>query len=249
MDFSSILGIILGIGFIILAQTVEGGNMTQLYQPSAFLIVFGGTFAALLLSFSGCDLLNAICLLKDVFTTKKIDFNKQINEIVEIAAKARKEGILSLESASKNVQDELLKLGLDSISSGADPFLVKDMMENRLHQLEKKIHAGARVYEAAGGYAPTIGILGAVIGLIQVMMNLTNPSKLGMGIAVAFVATIYGVGLANLVLLPISNKIKIKNKQLILLKEVIIEGVLAIQAGESPVLIERKLKVFMSETC
>lgn len=247
MDLSSILGILLAAGFISLALTLEGGSIIQLFHLSAFLIVFGGTFSAILLGFSGKDIRDALYFLKDVFFNKKVDLEKQISEITNLAQKARKEGIISLETETNKIDNELLKLGLQVVINGADPIIAKDIMESRLSQYEERVHNAAKVYESAGGYAPTMGILGAVMGLIQVIQNLTNPTKLGMGIAVAFVATIYGVGLANFILLPIANKIKVKNKSLILLNELIIEGVLSIQAGESPVLIERKLKILISE--
>lgn len=139
----------------------------------------------------------------------------------------------------------LLTMGLEAVADGADPSLVQGMMENQITQLEEKVNRGSKVYESAGAYSPTLGIIGAVLGLIQVMQNLSDPSKLGAGIAVAFVATIYGLFIANLILLPFSSRIKFNYKKIYIAKEIMLEGVLAIQAGESPALIERKLNSFI----
>ena len=166
---------------------------------------------------------------------------------MKFAQKARKEGIIALEKDAKKASDPLLTLGLEAVSDGSDPVLVKSMMENQIARLEEKVSAGAKVWESFGGYTPTLGIVGAVLGLIQVMQNLNDPSKLGAGIAVAFVATIYGLIAANIFFIPFGTKIKFKYQEVMLKKEIIIEGVLSIQAGESPALIERKLQSFLPD--
>ena len=168
-----------------------------------------------------------------------------IAEIVAYAQKARKEGVIVLEKEAKNASHPLLTLGLEAVADGADPTLVKDMMETQLSQLQEKIAAGAKVLESAGGYSPTLGIIGAVLGLIQVMQNLSDPSKLGAGIAVAFVATIYGLVVANLITIPYSTRTKRKYARIFTSMELMIEGILSIQAGESPALIERKLECYL----
>lgn len=248
MDITTLFGIIIGIGCILLGQYLEGGNLGQLMQITAAFIVFGGTGGAVILSFPKTSLLNAVTLLKDVVFDKQYDIDGLIAEIVQYSQKARKEGLISLEKDASNCSDSLLCLGLESIADGTDPVLVQSMLENQLNQLESKVESGAKVWESAGGFAPTIGIIGAVLGLIQVMQNLSDPEKLGAGIAVAFVATVYGVGSANLIFIPFSTKIKIKYKKEFLMKEIIINGILSIQAGESPALIERKLKSFILDS-
>ena len=247
MDIFAILGCVIGIVFILWAQAIEGGNVGQLVQVTAAMIVFGGTAGAVIASFPVSDLINSLAMLKDVVLPPKINFESLISEIVGFATKARKEGVIVLEKEAKNASDGLLTLGLEAVADGADPSLVQGMMENQIAQLEEKVEKGAKVYESAGAYSPTLGIIGAVMGLIQVMQNLSDPSKLGAGIAVAFVATIYGLFAANLVLLPISSRLKFSFKKLFLAKEIMLEGILAIQAGESPALIERKLKSFLLE--
>lgn len=245
MDIFAAVGTIGGVAFILLAQAMEGGNVGQLLQVTAAMIVFGGTIGAVVASFPVADLKNALSMIKDVWFPPKAHIEPLISEIVGFAQKARKEGVIVLEKEAKNASDLLLTLGLEAVADGADPSLVQGMMENQIAQLEEKVEKGAKVYESAGAYSPTLGIIGAVLGLIQVMQNLSDPSKLGAGIAVAFVATIYGLFFANLVLLPMSSRIKCNYKELILAKEIMLEGILAIQAGESPALIERKLQSFI----
>lgn len=245
MDISSLIGAIIGVVSILIGQALEGGNIGQLLQITAALIVFGGTIGGVVLSFSKEDLIGAIIALKDVFLDKKVDFDETIAEIIRYAVKGRKEGVIALEKDAKYASDPLLMLGLQAVSDGTDPTLVRQMLETQINLEETQVAARAKVWESAGGYSPTIGIIGAVLGLIQVMQNLSDPSKLGAGIAVAFVATVYGVGAANLFYIPFGSKIKTKFRKELLKKEMITEGILGIQAGESPALIERKLQSFI----
>ncbi len=247
MDIFAVIGLFFGITMILIGQAMEGGNIGQLLQITAAFIVLGGTTGAVLLSFPPKTLLSAIKILKDVFLPPKTDFNALITEIGGFATKARKEGIISLEKEANNASDPLLTLGLGAVADGTDPTLVREMLENQIEQFENHINGAAKVFESFGGYSPTLGIIGAVMGLIQVMQNLSDPSKLGAGIAVAFVATIYGLFAANLVMIPISTRIKFIFQDVMLYKNMILEGVLSIQAGESPVLIERKLRSFILE--
>lgn len=245
MDIFGILGSVMGVAFILVAQAMEGGNAGQLMQITAAMIVFGGTAGAVVASFPVDDLKIAAELSKAIVFPPTVDVQKLIAELVAYAQKARKEGVIVLEKEAKNASDPLLKMGLEAVSDGADPSLVQGMMENQITQLEEKVQRGSKVYESAGAYSPTLGIIGAVMGLIQVMQNLSDPSKLGAGIAVAFVATIYGLFAANLILLPCSSRIKFSYQKIFTAKELMLEGVLAIQAGESPALIERKLQSFI----
>lgn len=245
MDLTSLIGSILGVAAILLGQILEGGNPAALLQVTAGLIVFGGTAGAVILSFPQHQLMDAVTALKRVYFDQKIEFKEIITELVKYATKARKEGVIALEKEAQNASDPLITLGLEAVSDGADPKLVRDLMETQLSQLEEASKGAAKVWESAGGLAPTIGIIGAVLGLIHVMENLADPSSLGAGIAVAFVATVYGVGLANLFCIPLGSKIKFKDQKSFVAKEMMIEGILSIQAGESPALIERKLNAFI----
>ncbi len=245
MDIFAVIGLFFGITMILIGQAMEGGNIGQLLQITAAFIVLGGTSGAVILSFPPKTLASAVKILKDVFMPPNVDFEALISEIGGFATKARKEGIISLEKEANNATDSLLTLGLGAVADGTDPTLVREMLENQIEQLENHVNNAAKVFESFGGYSPTLGIIGAVMGLIQVMQNLSDPSKLGAGIAVAFVATIYGLFAANLVMIPISTRIKFIYQNVFLYKNIILEGVLSIQAGESPVLIERKLRSFI----
>lgn len=247
MDITVIIGFFGGAAMLILGQALEGGNIGQLLQVTAAMIVFGGTLGAVIVSFPLETLISAIKHLKDIVFTVKVDYEATIEEIIKYAQKARKDGIISLEKEAKEASDSLLTLGLGIIADGADPSLVRAMLETQLGQFEDEINSAAKVYESAGGYSPTFGIIGAVMGLIQVMQNLSDPSALGAGIAVAFVATIYGLFAANLLLIPCGTKLKFKFGKVIRAKEMIIEGLMSIQAGESPALIERKLFAYVLE--
>lgn len=248
MDLTSLIGIFFGVACILIGQALEGGNIGQLLQITAAFIVFGGTAGAVILSFSSVELKNALALVKDVFFGENVNFEELIAEIIKFATKARREGAISLEKEARTASDSLMVMGLEAVADGTDPALVRQMMETQITLLENKVNGAAKVWESAGGFSPTIGIIGAVLGLIQVMQNLSDPSKLGAGIAVAFVATVYGVGAANLVFIPFSTKLKFKYQKVFLKKEVIVEGVLSIQAGESPALIERKLMAYILDS-
>jgi chemotaxis protein MotA len=170
-----------------------------------------------------------------------------INQITVYANKARKEGILSLEKELKSIEDPFLRKALSMAVDGVEPHIIREAMETELEYLDEHGKVSSKVFKSAGGYSPTIGILGAVLGLIHVMENLNDPSKLGSGIAVAFVATVYGVGSANLLYLPIATKLEIRHRHRMILKEMILEGVISVSTGENPRLIEEKLLSFLSD--
>ena len=247
MDIFAVIGLFFGITFILIGQALEGGNLGQLLQITAAFIVFGGTGGAVILSFPPHILKLAFSFIKYVFFHPKVDIPALVKEIVNFATKARKEGVIVLEKEAKYASDPILKMGLEAVADGADPTLVQTMMENQINQLDARVTAASKVFESGGGYSPTLGIIGAVMGLIQVMQNLSDPTALGAGIAVAFVATIYGLFAANLLLIPFSTRIKVNFAKVFTAKELMVEGVLSIQAGESPALIERKLNSFMLE--
>jgi chemotaxis protein MotA len=182
-----------------------------------------------------------------VFLEPKVDNRQVISEIIRFANKARKEGIISLETESRNASDPFLKRALTMAVDGVEPKILRETMDLEIGNMEDEIEHPIKFWEAAGGYSPTIGIIGAVLGLIHVMENLSDPSKLGSGIAVAFVATVYGVSLANIVYLPFSGKLKMKARSQMLAKEIMLVGVISILEGENPRLIEDKLKSFLSQ--
>lgn len=241
-DVSPFFGIALALGLIVGGHVVEGGRMGSLAQGAAGLMVFGGTLGAVLVSYSFSDLRQAVGALRHVAFDTVFSAEEMIAAIGRFAVKARKEGIMKLEDDVERADDPFLRRGLTLAVDGAGPATIRQMLEGESMSRLELDEAPARVFESAGGYAPTIGILAAVLGLIHVMENLSDPTKLGSGIAIAFVATVYGVGSANLIFLPIATKLRAVAARNARRREVILEGVLAIQEGLNPRLIEQKLR-------
>jgi chemotaxis protein MotA len=247
MDVGSVLGIVVGLTAILVGNALEGGHLSALVQPTAFLIVVGGTVGATLLGFPLSVFVKAVKALRDVFSDQKRDTRRIIDEIVELGQKARRDGIIALERPLENASEPFLRKALLMAVDGADSKTMRDNLELIISHFEEDKEKLAKVWESAGGYAPTIGIIGAVMGLIHVMQNLSDMAAVGKGIAVAFVATIYGVSLANLLLLPVAYKLKLKLKAETKLLEMIMEGALAIQEGMNPSLIREKLQGFYQD--
>ncbi len=248
MDLTSVIGLVLGIGAILVGNVLEGSHMSAIAVPTAALIVFGGTIGATVLGFPGSVLKAAIGAAKGAFfNDRQGGIETVIEKTVQLAYKARREGIIALEEDAQKAEDPFLKKALTLLSDGMDSKHLEETMEIEMANMEASREAGAKVFEYGGGIAPTIGILGAVLGLIHVMQNLTDPSKLGGGIAVAFVATVYGVGIANLVFIPIGTKIKLKAKLAMVYYHAVLEGILSLQNGDNPRMIEEKLKGFLSQ--
>jgi chemotaxis protein MotA len=242
LDLTSALGVPVGLGFVLLGQVLEGGTLQSLLQATAAVIVFGGTFGAVLLSSSLEDVKNAWKHLASVFYDDETPADEVVQVMTRLATKARRDGIMSLEDEVDEIGDPFMRRGLMLAVDGTNPSTLRAMLEAESLSRDDLDESPARVYESAGGYAPTIGILGAVLGLIHVMENLSDPNKLGSGIAVAFVATVYGVGSANLIFLPIAAKLRSKAVRKAKRRELILEGILAIQEGLNPRLIDQKLR-------
>lgn len=241
------MGLILGFGCILVGAVLEGLHMSALSQPTAALIVFGGTLGATMLACTQDEFSGAIRILPKLFFGKTPDFSKLVAEIVEMANVARRDGILALEKKVGEIKNPFFAQNLRKIVDGYDPHILKEMMEEKIFKAEHHSNSIGKVYETGGGFSPTVGIIGAVLGLIHVMGNLSDSSKLGSGIAVAFVATIYGVGLANLALIPMGNKCKKVGKYELDEMEIIMHGILAIQAGLNPRVIEDRLSNLLSD--
>jgi chemotaxis protein MotA len=247
MDKSSFVGLTIAVGGILLGLILEGGKIGQLLQPTAAIIVFGGTLGAVLLQFPLRVVVEAFRRLGHAFFDKSRNPQDLIGEIVGYAHKARKDGIVSLDNELKTIQDPFLKKTLMLAVDGTEPQEIRNMMGLELDNQAEHNEIIPRVFEAAGGFSPTIGIIGAVLGLIQVMQHLDDIAEVGRGIAVAFVATIYGVGAANIFFLPVAGKIKIRMRQEQTLREMVLEGVISIMEGMNPRMIETKLMGFFSE--
>jgi chemotaxis protein MotA len=245
VDLTTILGIVLGIAGLVGGFMWDGGHLGSLIVPSAMLIVFGGTFGATAAGFPGSVLKELPKALAIAFKQQKRDPVVIIDEIVEMASIARREGVLALEQRAQEHPNPFLKDGLLMVVDGTDPELTRQILELEMDAVEQKNEVYAKVFEAAGGFAPTMGIIGTVMGLIHVLGNLSDPSSLGPAIAVAFTATLYGVMSANMIYFPISNKIKYRTKEIVSEMELMLEGILALQAGENPQLIKKKLTSFL----
>ncbi|BDV44418.1 flagellar motor protein [Geotalea uraniireducens] len=248
MDIATIIGWVLGFGAILGGAALEGLHMKAILQPTAAIIVLGGTFGAAFGSFPLPSILKAAKDAKKALFPSQQNPEGTIKDLIGYAAKARRNGLISLEQEAQNVKDPFTKKGISLVVDGIDPQKLRETLEIEVHHYEEHEKVSAEFFEAAGGYAPTIGIIGAVLGLIHVMQNLSDASKLGEGIAVAFVATIYGLVTANIVCLPLGTKLKQRLKTELLQKEMVIEGLIAIQNGENPHFIEQKLRAFVQES-
>ncbi len=248
MDKSSFAGLALAVIGILAGLLIEGGNIGQVLQPTAAMIVFGGTIGAVMLQFPLQTVLSAFRQLFTVFWMKPDTGDALLKQILVFANKARRSGIVSLDQDLATVSDPFLKQALMLAVDGTEPTELRKIMELEIDnncELEERIPA---VFESAGGFSPTIGIIGAVMGLIQVMQHLDKMDEVGKGIAVAFVATIYGVGAANILFLPVAGKLKIRMREHQMRREMLLEGVISILEGMNPRMIEIKLNSFLGET-
>ncbi|MHB1188051.1 flagellar motor protein [Thiobacillus sp.] len=245
MDRGSLIGLGLAGVAILGGQAMEGGQISLFLQPAAFVIVVIGTLAAVLLHHPLPVFMQGLRMARWVFRPPEPEAGALIRRVVQWSHTVRQEGVLALEKHLNITHDPFQRTGLQLLIDGADASKLRDTLDVQIVSFETGERQAARVWEAAGGYAPTLGILGAVIGLIHVMENLADPGKLGSGIAVAFVATIYGVGLANLVFLPIANKIKFTIARRVAEREIICDGLIGIAQGDNPRIIEARLKGYL----
>ena len=245
MDKISVLGLLLGVVAIVGGQWLEGGSVGSLSQPTALLIVLGGTMGAVMLQSPYATFMRGMRMVRWVWYPPVVDYRQLIKQISNWSQVSRREGLLALENVIGQLKDDFARKGLQLLVDGAEPERLREVLEVEIGTFEEEMKLSARIWEAAGGYSPTIGIMGAVLGLIHVMENLTDPSKLGAGIAVAFVATIYGVGLANLVFLPMANKLKSHINRLVVQREMIVDGLVGIANGDNPRIIESRLQGYV----
>lgn len=246
MDLASVVGLLIGVTAIVLGQLLEGGELVGILQPAAALLVFGGTLGATLLSVPLSDARLAVRSLGRVFRPRPARLREIMHILSQLAVAARRDGLVALESHPMTARDPLLQRAVQHVVDGTHAQTLREILDTEIALRAEREGAAAQVFEAAGGYSPTMGILGAVLGLMHVMRNLSDPSQLGEGIAVAFVATVYGVALANVICLPIARKLRrlIQNDQAA--REMVIEGALAIQAGLNPRALEARLHPYLS---
>lgn len=245
MDKLTLLGLVIGLTGVMSGQFLQGGDLSILLQSSAFMIVFGGTLGAVLIQCPAKVFFSAIKMGSWAFVTPQFSGKESIRQLVGFSALARKDGILALEERMNKISDPFLKKGMELLIDNNSGEKIREIMDVEIHSWEQLRWQSARVWEAAAGYSPTIGIIGAVLGLMHVMQNLSDPSKLGSGIAVAFVATVYGVAFANLLFLPIANKLKSIIMEQADMQEMIVDGLVAIANGEHPKLVEIKLQSYI----
>lgn len=247
MDILSLLGLVVATAAILGGQWLEGGHVGSLVQATAFVIVTGGTLGAVMLQVPLPVFVLGARMSRWAFRPPPMEYARLIRRIVEWSTIARRGGLLALEPRAQAVSDRFEQRGLQLLVDGAEPEVLRDILERDIDTWEQAHRAGAQVWESAGGYAPTIGILGAVMGLIHVMENLTDPSRLGEGIAVAFVATIYGVASANLLYLPIAGKLRAHVAREVKRREMVIDGLVGIASGDNPRVIEGRLEGYLAE--
>ena len=247
MDKATLGGLVLAIGGILLGLLLEGGNLGQVLQPTAAMIVFGGTLGAVLIQYPLPVALSAFRRLAQVFVEPAQNPKSTIGLLVKYANQARREGIISLDKELASIRDPFLRRALMLAVDGTDPQELRNTMELELDNKEEQEEKIPQLFESAGGFSPTIGIIGAVLGLIQVMQHLDKIDEVGRGIAVAFVATLYGVGAANLILLPAAGKLKIRIRDEQIIREMMLEGVVSILEGMNPRVLEGKLLGFLTE--
>jgi chemotaxis protein MotA len=246
MDKLTIFGLVIGVTGILTGQILEGGDLSILFQLAALLIVFGGTLGAVMVQSPRKVFVTAMQMGRWAFVTPRLNSRETARLLTDWSVLARKEGILALESRIARVSDPFLRKGLQLLVDGNNAEKIREVLDVDIHTWEQLRWQSARVWEAAAGYSPTIGIIGAVLGLMHVMQNLAEPSKLGSGIAVAFVATIYGVAFANLLFLPIANKLKSILMQQSHVYEMIVDGLVGIANGDNPRLVEVKLQGYLT---
>jgi len=246
MDILSILGLLIGFGAIIVGQYLEGGHLDTILNAVALLIVLGGTLGAVMLQTPMNTFIRALKMTVWIFKPPQQSAKRLLDKILDWNQIARREGLLRLEAMAMEETDIFTQKGLQLIADGAEPEIIREILETDLDIMENNDLQAAKVYEAMGGYSPTIGIIGAVLGLIHVMGNLADPSSLGSGIAVAFVATIYGVGLANLLFLPMGNKLKTLVQRRTQLQMMLIDGLISVADGDNPRNIESRLQAYLS---
>ncbi|MCA1986401.1 MAG: MotA/TolQ/ExbB proton channel family protein [Desulfovibrio sp.] len=245
MDLATIIGIVLAFGLVVGAIVTAGSILTFIDIPS-MLIVGGGTFGTILVNYPLKHVISVMGVVKNAFFTKAESPTDVISQFMEYANRARREGILSLEPIIKEIDDVFLRKGLQLTVDGLEPQAIQEILETELSYLEERHESGAEIMTAFGSFAPAMGMIGTVIGLIMMLQNMSDPSTIGPSMAVALITTFYGAILANLVFLPIAGKLKLRSKEEVLIRAMVMEGILAISKGENPRIIEEKLTSYIA---
>ena len=249
MEKSTVIGMVLGLVSVFVGMVLKGAPISALFVPAAYLIILGGTFSCLFTGFTMEQMKNFPRLIKKTFQAPPEQEKAELLKLfVELSQIARREGILALENKLTDIKDPFFKTGLGMVIDGMDPEFVSDVLDAELQVMQERHAEGMSMFTQAGTYAPTLGVLGAVVGLIAALGNLKDIDKLGHSIAAAFVATMLGIYTGYVLWLPFANKLKIMSQKEISMKRMVIEGILSLQAGDSPTAIEAKLMVFIPQT-
>ncbi len=244
MDLASIVGIVLGLGFVVFG-ILQGGSIILFIDVPSMLIVMGGTIGATLVNYPLGEVIGVIKVVKKAFLHTEESPVGVIDTLVSFAETARREGILSLEQQAQSVEDEFLKKGIGLAVDGTEPEYIKEIMDTEIEYISARHRSGAAIFDAMGSYCPAFGMVGTLIGLINMLANMDDPSSIGPAMSVALVTTLYGAFLANLIFLPIAGKLKTRSASEILMKELCVEGIMSIQSGDNPRIVEGKLKAFL----
>jgi chemotaxis protein MotA len=247
LDIATIVGIVTAFGLIVWSILL-GGSLSGFIDPPSVAVVVGGTMGALLISFPLPKFLSMINIFKKTFLFTLEEPNVVIGKMVGYAERARREGMLALEEDSENETDEFLRKGLRLAVDGTDPQLLEKILETDVEQIENRHSEGAKILSTGGTFAPAFGMIGTLIGLVNMLSSLEDPTQIGAGMATALITTFYGAVLANSFFLPLSSKLETRSKEEMVIKNMIIEGIMAIQSGDSPRIVEEKLKSFLSPT-
>ena len=245
MDLGSTIGIFFGF-FLIILSIQLGGGVTFFINLPSLMIVVGGTIASTLITFPMGRVLGVMTVVKNAFLSKDLDPNATIDNLVQFAEKARREGILSLEGAMEEANDDFLKSGIRLAVDGVEPELIKDILDTELAFIEDRHKMGQSIFQAMGTYAPAFGMIGTLIGLVLMLQSMEDPSSIGPSMAVALLTTLYGAIMANVVFIPIAGKLKNRTAEEMLIKEITIEGIMSIQSGDNPRIVKQKLQAFLA---
>lgn len=246
MDLATVIGMLLGWGAVLGGFLMEGGRPGALIAPSALVIVVGGSAGATIICFSLKNSISLPVVMKNAFFSKHADPVEMIKLIVDLAKKARQAGILALEAEAKNLENQFIREAIQLVVDGTQPELVREILETQIDTMRTRHKAGAEFFQAWGGFSPTLGVLGTVMGLVHMLENLSDPGAMGPSIATAFIATFYGVALANLFYLPVAAKLKSQSHHEIASYEMAVEGILSLQAGDNPRIVATKMRSFLS---
>jgi len=245
MDLATILGIVSAFGLVIIAIVMGGGVSLFIDVPSLFIVV-GGTLGATMINYPLKDVLRAIAVMKNAFLTSGAAADEIVRQFVDFGGKARREGILALESDVKNVKDDFLGKGLQLSVDGLEPQAIETIMDTEVSFLRERHQLGAEIFSTMGTFSPALGMIGTLIGLVQMLQSMDDPNAIGPAMAVALLTTFYGSVIANLVCMPIAGKLRTRSKEETLVKEMIIQGVISLTKGENPRILEQKMLAFMA---